>query len=124
MTAARYFRLTSPCGASEQPPAPAKPGSLAIARTVLRPANGSAEARGAKVVGVENLFDKNAQRTLEGAEYVVHGDDGPVDEVGRGHHEARLSLGEIARRRGNATPPLIDDRRDVVEVALWRQNSS
>jgi hypothetical protein len=43
---------------------------------------------------------------------------------GRGHHQARLAFGEIARRRRNSTPPLIDDRRDMVKVALWRQNSS
>jgi hypothetical protein len=210
-----------------------------ITRAVLRPTNGSAEARWAEIVGVENLFDKNAERPLERAEDVVHGDNGSIGETGLehgdicfrpfvgvvavnpekpkrvlpfarelvrvraldldalddtgcpevgdevfvlrrlaaevrvrggrrgvrnngddgtqsqlarhvcnshrrsaleasdfeilsprwrqrgcGHHQARLALGEIARRSRNATPPLVDDCRDMVEVVLWRQNSS
>jgi hypothetical protein len=232
-------RNQSPSGEREKAPAPAKAGVIAVTRAILRPANGSAEARRAEIVGVEDLLDKNTKYSLEGAEYVVHGDNGPVGEMGlehveirlrpfvrvitvypekpngvfplarelvrvraldldafddagppevsdevfvgcrfaaeirirargrgvrihrddrtqsqlarhvsnshgrsaleasdfeilsprgrqrgRGHDQPRLSLGEIAGRRGNAMPPLIDDRRDMVEIVLSRQNSS
>src|SRR5258706_1694784 len=69
----------SPSGNRQQPTAIAE--APTITRAVLRPANGPAEARRAEIVGVENLLDKNAERPLERAEDVVHGDNGSIGEM-------------------------------------------
>src|SRR2546423_15447967 len=58
----------------QQPSPPAELG--AISGTILRPANRSAESGWAELVRIENLLDKDPQRSFESAEQVVNGDDG------------------------------------------------
>src|ERR1700681_301771 len=89
VSALRYWNQP-PGGDSEEPSALAESRRSAITWPVLRPPDGAAEASWPEIVRVENLFDKNPQRSFESAEHVVHGDDGSVDEVRLEHVDIGL----------------------------------